>query len=432
LLGYRDDNVLCVKMTGSLKTDQSFLNGSSTLKRAFASLKYRNYRLWFSGQLVSLVGTWMQNTAQAYLAFDLTKSAAFLGWVAFASGAPTWIFMLFAGAMVDRVSKRKVLIYSQVFMMILAFVMAGLTYFELLKPWHILVLAALFGVANSFDAPARQSLASELVERKDLTNALALNGAMFNLGSTMGPALAGIIYVVYGPVWCFVINALSFIAVLIALVKINLVEVPKPESHASLFSQLKEGINYTRSHPIIGGLVSMAAAMSLFGISVVTIFPAWATHQLNGDARVAGYLQAGRGIGAVIGAFAVAYFAATLARGPVIAIGVSILPVALVGFASVKALPLSMIFVALLGASQIMILNLSNSILHSEVEDRLRGRVASIFSLIFFGLLPIGGLIMGYLAEIFSESTAIVASAVAFAVSCIITYSLRSNFRTLK
>jgi MFS family permease len=373
----------------------------------------------------------MQNTAQAYLAFDLTKSPAFLGWVAFASGAPTWVFMLFAGAMVDRVSKRKVLIYSQVFMMILAFVMAGLTYFEWLKPWHILVLAALFGVANSFDAPARQALASELVERKDLTNALALNGAMFNLGSTMGPALAGIIYVVYGPVWCFLINALSFIAVLFALIKINLVQSSKHKVQSSLVTQLKEGIHYAMNHPIIGALVSLAAAMSLFGISVVTIFPAWAAHHLNADARVAGYLQAGRGVGAVLGAFSVAYFATSLSRGPVIAIGTTILPLALIGFALVKALPMSMVFVAMVGTAQIMILNLSNSILHSEVEDRLRGRVSSIFSLTFFGLMPIGGLIMGYLSEHFSEPTAIIVSAIAFAIACGITYTRRRNLRAL-
>lgn len=366
--------------------------------------------------MVSLVGTWMQGTAQAYLAFEMTKSPGFLGWVAFANGAPSWFFMLLAGTVVDRISKRTILIYTQIFMMILAFVMAGLTYFKWLQPWHIIVLSFLLGVANSFDAPARQSLASDLVDRKDLTNALALNAALFNTGSTVGPALAGIIYVVYGPVWCFLFNGASFLAVLWSLVNIKISEKQKPSAKETILNQLKEGIHYVRSHAIIGSLVFMAAVMSLFGVSVVTIFPAWATDQLQGDARVAGYLQAGRGVGAVLGALTVAYFASSLSRGRFVVTGLALLPLALLGFSLVDTLPAALAFVFIVGSTQIMILNLSNSILHSEVEDRLRGRVASIFSLIFFGLMPVGGLLIGQLSEASSQRTAVVISAVAFSI----------------
>jgi MFS family permease len=365
----------------------------------------------------------MQTTAQAYLAFEMTKSPAFLGWLAFANGAPSWALMLVAGAVVDRFSRRRVLIYSQVFMMILAVIMVALTYFQLLLPWHLLVLSALQGAANSFDAPARQSLASELVDRKDLTNAFALNATLFNTGATIGPALAGIIYVLYGPVWCFGINALSFVAVLVALFKIQSQGAVKHSLQGSLLGQMKEGVDYVKNHPIIGALVAMAAALSLFGVSVVTIFPAWAVEQLHGDARVAGYLQASRGVGAVVAAVTVAYFASTLARGRLINASAGLLPLALLGFSFAKTLPLSVCFVALLGAAQIMTLNLSNSILHSEVEDRLRGRVASIFSLTFFGLLPVGGLIIGQLAERFSEPTAVLVSAVTFLTMTIGIYS---------
>lgn len=385
------------------------------MKRAFVSLSYPNYRLWFTGQLISMTGTWMQNTAQAYLAFELTKSPAFLGMMAFAQGVPSWIFMIYAGAIVDRISRRHILIVSQIFMMCLAILMAFLTWLDRLQPWHILILASLTGVANSFDAPARQSLASELVEKKDLTNALALNGALFNLGSTVGPALAGIIYVVSGPIVCFVLNAVSFLAVLIALAKIKLPPRIRRKTEESILEQLKEGVVYTATHRVIGVLIFLAGSMSLFGISVVTIFPAWAVHQLDGDARVAGYLQAGRGLGAVLGALGVAYFASIMVRGRWIAIGALSLPVVLIGFSLSKTLAFSLIFVALLGVSQIMLLNLSNSLIHSEVDDRLRGRVASIFGLTFFGLMPIGGLIMGQLAETWSEPFAVAVVAILFA-----------------
>jgi len=379
-----------------------------------------------------MTGTWMQNTAQAYLAFELTKSPAFLGMMAFAQGVPTWIFMIYAGAIVDRISRRQILIVSQIFMMCLAILMAFLTWLDCLEPWHILILASLTGVANSFDAPARQSLASELVEKKDLTNALALNGALFNLGSTLGPALAGIIYVIAGPIVCFVLNALSFLAVLIALVKIKLPPKIRRKTEESIVDQLKEGVVYAVTHRIIGVLIFLAGSMSLFGISVVTIFPAWAVHQLDGDARVAGYLQAGRGLGAVLGALGVAYFASIMVRGRWIAIGALSLPVALIGFSLSKNLVSALIFVALLGVSQIMLLNLSNSLIHSEVDDRLRGRVASIFGLTFFGLMPIGGLIMGYLAEQLSEPFAVAVVAILFAGCAFGALFLKSYVKTVR
>ena len=401
------------------------------VRRAFASLSYPNYRRWFTGQLISMTGTWMQTTAQAYLAFELTKSAAFLGYMAFAQGIPTWIFMIYAGTVVDRFSRRRILITTQVAMMTLALLMAILTGLNLLKPWHILIMASLLGLANSFDAPARQSFASELVARKDLTNALALNGALFNLGSTVGPAIAGIVYVLYGPTLCFILNALSFLAVLIALWRIKLPPREIADTKASIIEQLKEGVSYAVSHRVIGVLIFLAGTMSLFGVSVVTIFPAWAVHQLDGDARIAGYLQAGRGLGAVAGALVVAYFSSTMRRGRWVGVGVMTLPLALIGFSMSNHLVMSLGFVALLGVAQIMILNLSNSLIHSEVDDRLRGRVASIFGLTFFGLMPLGGLIMGSMAERFSEPTAVIFAAVSFGACAFTALTFRRYLRAV-
>jgi MFS family permease len=181
-----------------------------SLNRTFAALQHRNYRLWFVGQLVSMVGTWMQSTAQGYLVFELTRSPAYLGYVGFAAGVPSWLFMLYGGVVADRMSRRNLLLITQTVMMILAFGLAGLTFSGLIQPWHLILLAFGLGVANAFDAPARQAFVLEMVSREDLTNAIALNSTMFNLATVIGPAVAGVAYAILGPAWCFTLNGLSF------------------------------------------------------------------------------------------------------------------------------------------------------------------------------------------------------------------------------
>ena len=194
---------------------------AAAIRRTFASLGQRNYRLWFMGQSASLVGTWMQVTAQGFLVFQLTHSPAYLGYVGFASGVPIWLFSLFGGV-VGRVSRRNMLLITQTTMMILAFILAALTFLGLVQPWQIVVLAFALGVANAFDAPARQAFVVELVAREDLGNAIALNSTMVNLGTAIGPALAGVTYALFGPGWCFTINGISFLAVIIALLLMRL------------------------------------------------------------------------------------------------------------------------------------------------------------------------------------------------------------------
>lgn len=195
---------------------------SSIFQKTFTALNYYNYRLWFGGQTVSLFGTWMQRTAQAYLIFDLTKSPLYLGYVGFAYGIPSWLFMLYGGAVADRSSRRKILLLAQSAMMILAFILAALTFSQIVQPWQIIVLAFLLGCANAFDAPARQAFVTELVDRHDLTNAIALNSSMINAATVIGPAVAGLTYAAFGPAWCFTINGLTFIAVIVALIMMKL------------------------------------------------------------------------------------------------------------------------------------------------------------------------------------------------------------------
>jgi len=221
------------------RTGLSRTVGQVSWQQTFAALKYPNYRLWFWGQMVSLFGTWMQSTAQGFLVFQLTHSPAYLGYVGFAAGLPSWLFMLYAGVIADRMSRRTLLVITQTCMMVLAFIIAGLTFLGLVQPWHILVLALILGVANAFDAPARMAFVLEMVEREDLTNAIALNSAMFNSALVVGPAVAGITYAAFGPAWCFTINGFSFIAVIAALLAMRLRPQVVARRRASALTDLK-------------------------------------------------------------------------------------------------------------------------------------------------------------------------------------------------
>jgi MFS family permease len=211
------DQLQDVPKVETVAAEPSHPAGSRGWHRTFAALKHSNYRLWFQGQLVSLFGTWMQTTAQGFLVFELTHSPEYLGYVGFAAGIPTWLFTLYGGVIADRVPRRTLLTVTQTSMMVLAFILAGLVFSHLVQPWHILALAFLLGVANSFDAPARQAFVGEMVAREDLTNAIALNATMFHMATAVGPAVAGFTYALFGPGWCFTLNGLSFIAVIAAL-----------------------------------------------------------------------------------------------------------------------------------------------------------------------------------------------------------------------
>src|SRR5215210_4691678 len=191
-------------------------------QRTFAALQYPNYRLWFQGQLVSMVGTWMQITAQGFLIFQLTHSTAYLGYVGFAGGVPSLLFMLFGGVIADRVARRKLLVITQSTMMLLALILAALTFAQLVQPWHIVLLALALGTANAFDAPAAQAFVLELVDRQELTNTIALNASLFNLATVVGPTVAGLTYAAFGAAWCFTLNGLSYVSVIVALLLMRL------------------------------------------------------------------------------------------------------------------------------------------------------------------------------------------------------------------
>ena len=401
-------------------------------QKTFAALKHRNYRLWFWGQMVSLFGTWMQTTAQGFLIYQLTHSSAYLGYVGFAYGVPSWLFMMYGGVVADRVSKRKLLIITQSIMMILAFVLATLVFTDTVQAWHILVLAFGLGLANAFDAPARQAFVSEMVNREDLTNAVALNATMFNTALIIGPAIAGIIYAAFGPGWCFAVNGISFIAVIIALASMHFLPRTETSQHSSALAALKEGINYIRHQPIILALIGLVATTSLFGMSLGTLLPAWAVNILHGNAASFWLLFSARGVGSLFGALTIATFGGSHVRGKFITIGSISFPIFIALFAITYWLPLSLLFMVFVGIAMIFVANLSNATIQSIVPDSLRGRVMGVYTTIFMGSMPLGALLLGTIAEHAGEAeAALLSSAAAFCIAGLV-WILIPKIRTLE
>jgi len=381
-------------------------------KHTFTALNYRNYRLYFWGQIISLFGTWMQTTAQGFLIFQLTHSAAYLGLIGFANGLPTWLFMLYAGVIADRYPRRRLMIITQSFMAGLAFILAFLTATNLVRPWHIILLAFALGTVNAFDAPARHAIVTDLVDDKeDMPNAIALNAAMFNAALVTGPALAGIIYALLGPEWCFIINGLSFFAVIAALAAMTPGPKREPKAPSSVWGDLREGIRYAFSHRIILTIIGLVGIVSLLGMTFASIFPAWAVNVLKGNAATNGLLFSARGLGALVSSLFIASLGRFQFKGKLLTAGSVLFPVMLMAFSFTRSLPLSLIMLVGAGGAAVLVLNVANCLVQTIVDDRLRGRVMSIYSLTFFGFFPLGSLLVGITAEKLGEPTALAINA---------------------
>lgn len=398
----------------------------------FAALRYPNYRLWFVGQLASLVGTWMQSTAQQFLVFQLTGSPAYLGYVGFASGIASWLFMLYAGTVADRVPRRNLLVMTQTAMMALAFILAALTFTGVVQPWHIVGLAFLLGIANAFDAPARQAFVLEMVDREDLANAIALNATMFNAGAFAGPAVAGMTYALVGPAWCFVINGVSFIAVIAALLLMKLKPFVPRARGGSALEDLREGLDYVRHNGAVRTIILTIGLVSLFGLSFVTLFPAWAVTILGGDATTNGLLQSARGLGALGGALMIAALGRFRGKGRLLTIGTFAFPVLVLLFAQIRWLPLSLLVLAGAGWGFMILVNMANTLVQTQVPDELRGRVMGIYTLIFFGFMTIGSMLAGQAATLIGAPLTVTASALIMLAYAGLLWTLAPRLRGLQ
>ncbi len=383
-------------------------------RSTFAALSYPNYRLWFFGQMTSLFGTWMQSTAQAYLVYQLTRSEAYLGYVGFASGIASWVFMLYGGVIADRFPRRSLLIVTQTLSMLLAFVLAALTFIHVVAPWHIIVLAFSLGVVNAFDAPARQSFVLEMVDRSVLTNAIALNSTMFNTAIIVGPAIGGLTYALFGPGWCFVINGLSFVAVIAALGAMKLAPWTPPMRSRSTFAEIREGFGAVNADRRILAIIVLLASLSLFGTSFATLIPAWAVQVLGGNSLTNGFLQSARGMGALLAALTIASIAHRRFRGKLITLASFCLPLTLILFSFTRTVPLSLLTLFAVGATNIFVNNLANAIVQGLVPDAVRGRVMAVYMLSFFGVTPLGALLAGGVATALGAPLTIAISAVCF------------------
>jgi MFS family permease len=383
-------------------------------RSTFAALAYPNYRLWFFGQMTSLFGTWMQSTAQAYLVFVLTKSEAWLGYVGFAGGIASWIFMLYGGVVADRVPRRKLLIVTQALSMLLACALAVLAFTKAVVPWHIIVLAFCLGVVNAFDAPARQSFVLEMVDRSVLTNAIALNSTMFNIAVAVGPAIGGLTYELFGPGWCFTINGLSFVAVIAALAAMKLPARTLPAARRAALAEIRVGLAAVGADRRILGIILLMAALSLFGMSFAVLMPAWAVQVLGGDARTNGLLQAARGIGALAAALGIASLSHRRFKGKLLTVASLALPVALLLFSLTRTFSLSFLTLLAVGATNILVNNLANALVQGQVPDAVRGRVMGVYMLAFFGIMPLGALWAGGVAAVVGVPVTVAISAAGF------------------
>ena len=398
----------------------------------YPALIYPNFRLWFVGQVIAAFGMWMQSTAQGYLVYELTQSPAYLGYVSFANGVPTWLFTLYGGVIADRVPRRTLMLITQTSMMILAAVLATLTLLHLIQPWHILVLAFLLGVCTAFDNPARQAFTLEIVDRQDLANAVVLNSMMFNLATTVGPAMAGFTYALVGPGWCFALNALSFTGVLSILVLIKVKPVALTPRGRSVLNDMKEGLKFAAGEPSVRALLFTVGMISLFGMPFTTLFPAWAVRVLGGDATTNGLLQSARGAGSLISAIVIASLGRFNYKGKILTAGTLTLPIMILLFSQVRWLPLSLLTLVGCGLAFIPIVNIASALVQTYTPDHLRGRVMGIYTLIFFGMWPLGGLWAGAVAQRFGEQAAVALGGSIVLVLAVAVYVFIPRLRALE
>ena len=381
------------------------------LPKTFRSLQHRNFQLYFAGQLISVAGTWMQVVAQGWLVYQLSHSELMLGIVGFAAAIPALIISPWAGVVVDRVNKRNLLVGTQSTAMVLAFILAALTFTGLVQVWEIVVLAALMGAVNAFDGPARQAFVVEMVGREDLPNAIALNSLMFQGARVIGPALGGVLLATVGTAWCFFINGVSFLAVIVCLLLMRLTPRTQVLEIGSPWNDLKRGLRYVLLHRNIFALLTLALIFSVFGISYNTLLPAFVDQVLHADATSFGLLNAFIGVGAMIGAFIMARYGERGQRGRWLVWMILTFPFTLLLFAFNTQFILALGLAAGLGVGFMLVFTSINTLLQTNVDDQMRGRVMGLYTLTFFGFAPFGNLAIGTLAEQWGLSLVIALSA---------------------
>jgi MFS family permease len=377
------------------------LSGRSGRERAgflFRALRHRDYRLFFFGQLVSLVGTWMQSVAQAWLAYRLTGSAALLGALAFAGQFATFLLSPVGGLVADRAAKRRILLVTQAASMGITLVLAGLTLSGRISLGALIAGAVALGLVNGFDIPARQAFVVDLVGRRDLVNAIALNSSVFNGARVVGPAIAGLVVAAVGEGWCFLVNGLSYLAPLVALGLMRPPAAPRRARRGAL-ADLADGLRFVVARRPVRALLLLLGIVSFTGMPYAVLMPVFASRILDGGARGLGVLMSCSGLGALGGALYLASRTGIAGLGRIVAGAAALLGAALVAFALSRHFALSAALLVPVGFAMILQMAASNTLLQSMVPDELRGRVMAAYAMMFLGMAPLGGLAAGLVAE---------------------------------
>jgi MFS family permease len=402
--------------------------------RTFSAWRHRNFRLFFWGQLVSVIGIWMQSTAQQWLVYRITGSQASLGMVTFINFLPVLLFSLFMGVVADQFSRRGLLVITQSWFMLLACILALLTWLELVQYWHILLLAFLLGFGNALDMPARQAFVVEIVagDKRDVMNAISINSALFNGARIVGPAIGGAVVAAFGEAPAFAINSLSYLAVILALLLMNLSPHTMAGSRANPIERMRDGFRYIFAERAILGLVVMVAAVSVVGFGSLTLVPVFAKDILKIGADGFGHLLAWQGVGALVGAFLLIIFGDRFHKGRLLLASRLLLGPAIIGLALSRTAWLSMAIMALFGYSLITQLVLTNTLIQTIVPDELRGRVLSTYTWALGGFFPIGSLGMGFLGDQIGAPAATVLSGIGCLLLILVNLSVFPSMQELK
>ena len=371
----------------------------SRVATAVRALRHRNFQLFFAGQLISLIGTWMQTVAQSWLVYRLTGSTLLLGTVGFAGQIPVFLVAPIGGVVADRTNRHRVVIATQTASMVLAFILAVLTLTHRIQVWQIMMLAAGLGIVNAFDIPARQAFLMDMVGREDLMNAIALNSSMFNGARILGPAVAGIVVAWVGEGWCFFANAISYIAVIAGLLMMKIKHPVNLANEGSPVEHIVEGFRFVLDKTPIKAILLLLGLVSLVGMPYSVLMPVFASQILHGGARELGMLMGATGVGALLGALTLAARVGVRGLGRLIAICAGGFGASLIFFSFSHLFWLSMVLLVPVGFTMMVQMASSNTLLQSMVPDQMRGRVIALYSMMFMGMAPFGAFFAGAVAH---------------------------------
>ncbi len=394
-----DSGIPAVPRNGLRSSSPPSGTGNGGLPATLRALKHRNFQLFFGGQLISVTGTWMQTVALSWLVYRLTGSSLWLGTVGFASQIPVFLVAPLGGTMADRHNRQRIVIGTQTASMVLAFLLAALTLTGKVQVWHILVLATSLGVANAFDVPARQAFLVDMVGKEDLMNAIALNSSMFNGARIVGPAVAGILVAMIGEGWCFFANAVSYIAVIVGLMMMQVRRPFQKPPSGSPLTQIVEGFRFVGHTRPIRAILLLLGLISLVAMPYTVLMPVFADRILHGGARGLGVLMSATGVGALLAALTLASRTGVRGLGRWVAYSCGGFGAALVLFAFSRSFWLSTALLVPAGFCMMLQMASSNTLIQTMVPDHLRGRVMSVYSMMFMGMAPFGALMGGALAH---------------------------------